>query len=109
VWREGPLTLTVATGGASPALAVALRDRAVQALGPAAAGLAALLAELRGAVHARLAEPEARRRLLADWAEPRWLELWMNDGPEAARQALGRALDEAVVRQDDTDARAVSS
>jgi siroheme synthase-like protein len=109
VWREGPLTLTVATGGASPALAVALRDRAVQALGPAAAGLTALLAELRGAVHARLAEPEARRRLLADWAEPRWLELWINDGPEAARHALGRALDEAVVRQDDTDARAASS
>src|SRR5271170_4439818 len=27
VWREGPLTLTVATAGASPALAVALRDR----------------------------------------------------------------------------------
>ena len=70
VWREGPLTLTVATAGASPALAVALRDRAVQALGPAAAGLAALLAELRGDVRARLAEPEARRRLLADWAEP---------------------------------------
>ena len=103
VWREGPLTLTVATAGASPALAVALRDRAVQALGPAAAGLAALLAELRRDVRARLAEPEARRRLLADWAEPRWLELWMNEGPAAARQALGRALDEAVMRQDDGD------
>jgi precorrin-2 dehydrogenase / sirohydrochlorin ferrochelatase len=103
VWREGPLTLTVATAGASPALAVALRDRAVRGLGPAAAGLAALLAELRGAVQARLVEPEARRRLLADWAEPRWLELWTNDGPEAARQALGRALDEAVVRQNNAD------
>jgi siroheme synthase-like protein len=109
VWREGPLTLTVATAGASPALAVALRDRAVQALGPAAAGLAALLAELRGDVRARLAEPEARRRLLADWAEPRWLELWISDGPEAARHALGRSLDEAVMGQDDTDAKAVSS
>ncbi len=100
VWREGPLTLTVATAGASPALAVALRDRAVQALGPAAAGLAALLAELRGVVLTRLADPEARRRLLADWAEPRWLELWTNEGPEATRQALGRSLEEAVVRQE---------
>ena len=96
VWREGALTLTVATAGASPALAVALRDRAVQALGPAAAGLTALLAEFRDDVRARLAEPEARRRLLADWAEPRWLELWMNDGPEATRHALARALDEAA-------------
>jgi siroheme synthase-like protein len=101
VWREGPLTLTVATGGASPALAVALRDRAVQALGPAAAGLAALLAELRGTVRTRLATapPAARRRLLASWADPRWLELWTRTGPEAVRQALVRTLDEAVEQQ----------
>jgi siroheme synthase-like protein len=96
VWREGPLTLTVATGGASPALAVALRDRAVRALGPAAAGLAGLLAELRGTVRARLAAPAARRRLLARWADPCWLELWTSAGPEAVRQALVRTLDEAV-------------
>jgi siroheme synthase-like protein len=101
VWREGPLTLTVATGGASPALAVVLRDRAVQALGPAAAGLAALLAELRGAVRTRLAmaTPAARRRLLARWADPCWLELWTRAGPEAVRQALVHTLDEAVEQQ----------
>jgi len=99
VWREGPLTLTVATGGASPALARALRDRAVRALGPAAAGLAALLATLRPEVLARLgASPEARRRVLADWADPRWLDLWLSDGPEAVRRALVRALDDAVTR-----------
>jgi siroheme synthase-like protein len=106
VWREGPLTLTVATAGASPALAVALRDRAVQALGPAAPGLAALLAELRGAVRARLAAPAARRRLLADWADPAWLELWTNTGPEAVRQALVRTLDAAVEQQQPHDVNA---
>ena len=47
VWTSGPLVLTVSTSGASPALAAALRDRAAQALGPAAAGMATLLAELR--------------------------------------------------------------
>jgi siroheme synthase-like protein len=99
VWREGPLTLTVATAGASPALAVALRDRAVQALGPGAAGLAALLGELRGEVRARLAAPAARRRLLAHWADRRWLELWSSAGPEAVRQALVQSLGEAVERQ----------
>src|SRR5262249_26535522 len=36
VWRDGGLTLTVSTAGASPALAAALRDRAAAALGPAA-------------------------------------------------------------------------
>jgi precorrin-2 dehydrogenase/sirohydrochlorin ferrochelatase len=94
VWRDGPLTLTVATAGASPALASALRDRAAQALGPAASGLAGLLAELRPEVLARLGDPAARRRLLADWADPRWLDRWQADGPEAVRRALVQALDD---------------
>lgn len=88
VWREGPLTLTVSTSGASPALAAALRDRLAEALGPAAAGLAALLAELRAEVLARLTDPEARRRVLTDWADPRWIDLWRVEGPEAVRLAL---------------------
>ena len=95
VWRDGPLTVTVSTGGASPALAAALRDRAVAAVGPAAAGLAALLAELRPLALARLPDPAARRRLLADWADPRRLAAWTNEGPEAVRRDLLRALDEA--------------
>jgi siroheme synthase-like protein len=96
IWREGGLTLTVSTAGASPALAAALRDRAAEALGPAAVGLVALLAELRPLALARLDDPEARRRLLADWADLRWLESWANDGPEAVRRGLLRALDEAT-------------
>ncbi|WP_435011468.1 precorrin-2 dehydrogenase/sirohydrochlorin ferrochelatase family protein [Tundrisphaera lichenicola] len=44
-WRDGPLTLTVSTSGASPALASALRDRAKMALGASAGALAAILAE----------------------------------------------------------------
>jgi precorrin-2 dehydrogenase / sirohydrochlorin ferrochelatase len=98
VWRDGPLTLTVATAGASPALAVALRDRAARALGPAAAGLAGLLAELRPEVLARLGDPAARHRLLADWADPRWLDLWQADGPEAVRRALVQALDDMLTQ-----------
>jgi siroheme synthase-like protein len=99
VWCEGPLTLTVATAGASPALAVALRDRAVQALGPAAAGLAGLLAELRGEVRVRLAVPSARRQLLARWADRYWLDLWSSAGPDAVRQALVQSLEEAAEQQ----------
>lgn len=92
VWRDGPLTLTVSTSGASPALAALLRDRAADALGPAAAGLAALLAELRPLALARVADPEARRRLLEGWADPRWLAAWESDGPEAVRRQLLRGL-----------------
>lgn len=88
VWTSGPLLLTVSTSGASPALAAALRDRAAQALGPAAAGLASLLAELRSLVLDRLTDPLARRRIFQEWADPRWLTLWTEQGPDAVRREL---------------------
>jgi siroheme synthase-like protein len=93
VWREGGVLLTVSTAGASPALAGALRDRAAAALGPAAAGLAATLAGLRPLMFARLADPEARRRVLADWADPRWLALFDAGGAEAVRAEVVRRIE----------------
>jgi hypothetical protein len=65
-------------------------------LGPAAGGFAALLAELRPLVLARLADPDARRRVLTSWADPRWLDLWQSDGPEAVRTALHAELEDAA-------------
>jgi siroheme synthase-like protein len=96
VWRSGPLVLTVSTSGASPALAAALRDRAARALGPAAAGLAVLLAELRPCVVNRLTDPLARRRIFQDWADPRWLSLWTEQGPDAVRQELERGIEDEL-------------
>ncbi|MHC5542850.1 hypothetical protein ACYOEI_31900, partial [Singulisphaera rosea] len=55
---------------------------------PAASGFAALLAELRPRVLALRSDPEVRRRLFADWADPRWLELWQRQGPEEVRRQL---------------------
>ena len=52
VGRVGGVTLTVSTSGASPALAVALRDHALATLPPGASELAALFAELRPLVRA---------------------------------------------------------
>ena len=93
VWRDGDVTLTVSTAGASPALASSLRDRAAAALGPSAAGLAALFAEFRPLVLARLSDSFSRRRILSDWADPRWLSLYDTAGPDAVRAALLRALE----------------
>jgi precorrin-2 dehydrogenase / sirohydrochlorin ferrochelatase len=86
VWREGLVTLTVSTSGASPALARSLRDRAARAI-EAAPGLAGLLAEMRPMAFERVADPEARRRLLAIWGDASWLDVWTSDGPEAVRLA----------------------
>lgn len=92
VWRAGGLMLTVATSGASPALAAALRDRAAMALGPAAAGLSAVLAELRPGVLERLSDPDARRRIFTDWADPRWLDLFAAQGAQAVRDEVERLV-----------------
>jgi precorrin-2 dehydrogenase / sirohydrochlorin ferrochelatase len=101
VWRDGVLTLTISTAGASPALAAALRDRAAGAIGRMS-GLASALAELRPLVHARLADPMARRRVLADWADPRWLDLWLSGGSDAVRRELDRRLDAEEAGPDPT-------
>ncbi len=100
VWRDGPLTLTVSTTGASPALSTLLRDRAAEALGPAAAGLATLLAELRPMVLAKIADPQPRRLLFESWADPRWLDLWNTKGPEAVRTSLIRSLEATIAAMD---------
>src|SRR5262249_20428138 len=84
--------LTVATSGLSPALAAALCDRTVEALRPAASGLTALLADLRPAVLECSGDPEVRRRILADWADPRWLELFAKGGDQAVRDELARLV-----------------
>ncbi|HEX8202685.1 MAG TPA: bifunctional precorrin-2 dehydrogenase/sirohydrochlorin ferrochelatase [Isosphaeraceae bacterium] len=103
-WRDGPVTLTVSTAGASPALAAVLRDRAAAALGPGASGLARLLAELRPRVLALLPDPEARRRLLTTWADPLWLDLWASAGPDAVLRELNGALARAVANPRGVDA-----
>ena len=91
-WRDGPITLTVSTSGASPALATILRDHASAALAPSASGLAGLLLELRPEVLATIADPEARRRALAEVADPRWLDLLASEGPEVTLKRLRFAL-----------------
>ncbi len=62
VHRDGPVTIAVSTGGASPALASWARTRAAAALGPHLGTLARLLAEARRAVQGAGGSTEA-----VDW------------------------------------------
>jgi precorrin-2 dehydrogenase/sirohydrochlorin ferrochelatase len=88
VWKSGPVVLTVSTSGASPALAAILRDQATTALNPAAFGLVAILAELRPHVRERVEDPLIRLQIFNGWADPRWLELYAEQGAEAVKAAL---------------------
>ncbi|HUO49820.1 MAG TPA: bifunctional precorrin-2 dehydrogenase/sirohydrochlorin ferrochelatase [Acidimicrobiales bacterium] len=78
VHRDGPVTVAVSTGGASPALASWLRDRLATALGPGLAELAALLAEGR-----RQLRDQGRSTSEVDWRG-------LLDGPFPDLVAAGR-------------------
>lgn len=93
VWRDGPIAVAVSTSGLAPGLAATLRDRAAQAVGPTAANLAKLWAELRPEARRRLTDPQTRRALLRDWSDPRWLALAESEGVEAVGRAWRGALD----------------
>jgi siroheme synthase-like protein len=62
VTRHGPVTISVSTGGSSPALASWLRRRIADAVGPGLGPLAVLLDEARRRIHARGASTET-----VDW------------------------------------------
>jgi precorrin-2 dehydrogenase/sirohydrochlorin ferrochelatase len=61
VHREGPITVAVSTGGASPALAKRLRSQIAELVGPGHAALALELEALRPEVKRRFATYEERR------------------------------------------------
>lgn len=82
VHRDGPVTVAVATGGASPALAAWLRRRVADALGPGLGDLAELLEEARGRIRARGVSTES-----IDWTG-------VLEGPVPGLVAEGR-MDEA--------------
>jgi siroheme synthase-like protein len=61
VVRRGEVTIGIATGGASPALARRLRERLESLVGPEYGHLAILLAELRPELQSRFKDEKARQ------------------------------------------------
>ena len=61
VVRRGDLTITISTGGGSPALAKKLRQRLEQTIGPEYEGFLAALRELRERAQRTIHDPEQRR------------------------------------------------
>jgi precorrin-2 dehydrogenase / sirohydrochlorin ferrochelatase len=64
VLRQGDMTIAVSTGGASPALAVAVRDRLSSHFGPEWGILIEELARAREVLKTRVADPAIRRQIL---------------------------------------------
>lgn len=79
VVRRGPVVVAVSTGGASPALAAALRRQLEEAVGPAYGVLAERLRALRPWVQQRLPKPEDRRAFWQAALAPEVLR-WAQEG-----------------------------
>lgn len=94
VVRRGDLTVAISTGGASPALAVRLRERLEQELGEEYAAFVRLAGELRPVIMDSIADPAVRKELwyrIVDSDVLRHLKEGDFDRARAEAEALLRA------------------
>ena len=89
--RRGDLTISISTGGASPALARSIRMKLEDVFPERYADYVALQAELRSSILAAVDGEERRKSILHRLADERTWRLFENDGPAAVR-ALARQL-----------------
>ncbi|MBM4036198.1 MAG: bifunctional precorrin-2 dehydrogenase/sirohydrochlorin ferrochelatase [Planctomycetes bacterium] len=82
---RGEMTISVSTGGASPALARRLRLELEELFPPSYAGFVALLADIRREVLAAVPDAARREAILKRLAERASWELFASDGPAALR------------------------
>jgi precorrin-2 dehydrogenase/sirohydrochlorin ferrochelatase len=97
VLRRGELTIAVSSGGASPMLAQAIRDRLEGQFDAVFALWAQLLAEFRPQILQRVADRERRQQLLARLCRLEWLERLRQEGGDAVRLAMQAEIDALVV------------
>ncbi len=97
VVRRGPVVVAISTGGASPALAAALRRRLEEVVGPAYGVLAEGLRALRPWVRRQIPRPEDRRAFWRAALAPevlRWAQEGRADEIRAHLEALVRSWQE---------------
>ncbi len=85
VVRRGELTITISTGGASPALARRLRERLETLIGPEYADLTALMAELRPRIQSLYKVEKERREAVLRLVDSDLLDIITERGMDEAR------------------------
>lgn len=98
-FRRGPVTVAVATDGASPALATYLRQRLEALVGAEYGALAEWLAGLRPLVKQHLKSAEARRALWQAILDSSVLEHLRQGDETSARRVINHLLAEAGVEE----------
>jgi len=95
-FRRGSVTVSISTGGASAALARAMRERLEKALGEEWGVVAELLEARRKSVHARVGNPMLRRTLLLKLGSRKIVALAKKSGRAAVAREMDRLIADAV-------------
>ena len=92
ILRRGNLTIAVATGGIAPSLAVRLRDRLADEIGPEYADLLEAFGQVRPRITASGRSFADRRRLWYELVDGPALEHLSGARPDAARHAIATTI-----------------
>jgi precorrin-2 dehydrogenase/sirohydrochlorin ferrochelatase len=96
IHRQGDLTVAISTNGWAPAVAVRLRQKLEQEVGPEYSILLSLLKEVRGEINTRIPNFERRKKLWYQIVDSSVLET-LRQGQEREAQALIRGMIEEAV------------
>jgi len=96
VHRHGDLTIGISTNGTAPALAVRIKQRLQQEVGPEYGELLEILRRLRPEINARIADFERRKALWYEIVDSPALSLLREENREAAYSLIRSLLDRAV-------------
>jgi siroheme synthase-like protein len=95
VFERGRLQVAVSTGGACPALAVRLREKLEQELGPEYAAFLEIARNLRDEIASRVPDFNRRRALWYDLVDSPALQLLAENKPQQALQEFKLRIDRA--------------
>lgn len=94
--RRGDLTISVSTGGASPALSKRIRKELERQYGEEYAGFLLLMREYRPMIINEVADPDRRSRIFKRLANARIEKVYREQGEAAARKAIEDAINEGA-------------
>ncbi len=94
--RRGDLTLAISTGGASPALAVRLRERLQEMIGEEYERFVTLAGEIRPTIMDRIPDPDLRKKLWYEIVDSPVLQLLRGGAFDEAKAHALQLIDEAA-------------
>ena len=94
--RRGDLTISVSTGGASPALAKRIRKELERQYGEEYADFLSLMRGYRPTIIREVTDPERRSRVFKALAAARIEDVCRNEGEAAARKAIEQVINEGA-------------